>query len=310
MAEHTCMSHRRREDPGVPVTTLLLGGCWKERAPEAFSDEALPILDVDGVMLDAERSHGGRGPRALQLVPDLARRTQRALRALKRVGGFNNDFLARRPAPRPARGGGWIVPEERRAVGFPGRRSAHPGTGSPPASGSSRRQHAEDAPPGGPPSPCSNWRPRAWNWPSARGVPRRNWTLAFQVLGFELPAVCGFRAPFPQAHARWSPGAGRSVSRPRNHLRGDTRTMPRPCASPGALRPEHPMDLSPPSWPASASGRAAGGFSGVSSLRGLLSQISGGHLLPETDTSRRDAGACWERGPGGPCLLGGPMPRP
>lgn len=36
VAEHTCMSHRGVKTPGVPVTTLLLGGAWKERAPEAF----------------------------------------------------------------------------------------------------------------------------------------------------------------------------------------------------------------------------------------------------------------------------------
>ncbi len=35
-AEHTCMSHRGVKTPGVPVTTLLLGGAWKERAPEAL----------------------------------------------------------------------------------------------------------------------------------------------------------------------------------------------------------------------------------------------------------------------------------
>ena len=34
VAEHTCMSHRGVKTPGVPVTTLLLGGAWKEKAPE------------------------------------------------------------------------------------------------------------------------------------------------------------------------------------------------------------------------------------------------------------------------------------
>jgi GTP cyclohydrolase I len=36
VAEHTCMSQRGVRTLGVPVTTLLLGGCWRERAPEAF----------------------------------------------------------------------------------------------------------------------------------------------------------------------------------------------------------------------------------------------------------------------------------
>jgi GTP cyclohydrolase I len=36
VAEHTCMSHRGVKTPGVPVTTLLVGGLWKEEIPEAF----------------------------------------------------------------------------------------------------------------------------------------------------------------------------------------------------------------------------------------------------------------------------------
>jgi len=36
VAEHTCMSHRGLKTPGVPVSTLLVGGLWKEKAPEAL----------------------------------------------------------------------------------------------------------------------------------------------------------------------------------------------------------------------------------------------------------------------------------
>jgi GTP cyclohydrolase I len=36
VAEHTCMSHRGVKTPGVPVSTVLVGGLWKEKAPEAF----------------------------------------------------------------------------------------------------------------------------------------------------------------------------------------------------------------------------------------------------------------------------------
>lgn len=36
VAEHTCMSHRGVKVPGVPVTTLLLGGAWKENPPTVF----------------------------------------------------------------------------------------------------------------------------------------------------------------------------------------------------------------------------------------------------------------------------------
>lgn len=36
-AEHTCMSHRGVKTPGVPVTTLLLGGLWIRETPSAFS---------------------------------------------------------------------------------------------------------------------------------------------------------------------------------------------------------------------------------------------------------------------------------
>lgn len=36
VAEHTCMAHRGVKTPGVPVTTLLLGGVWDGRPPAAF----------------------------------------------------------------------------------------------------------------------------------------------------------------------------------------------------------------------------------------------------------------------------------
>jgi GTP cyclohydrolase I len=36
VAEHTCMSHRGVKTPGVAVNTVLVGGLWKERAPEVF----------------------------------------------------------------------------------------------------------------------------------------------------------------------------------------------------------------------------------------------------------------------------------
>ena len=36
VAEHTCMSHRGVKAPGVPVSTMLVGGFWKDQAPAAF----------------------------------------------------------------------------------------------------------------------------------------------------------------------------------------------------------------------------------------------------------------------------------
>ena len=35
-AEHTCMAHRGVKTPGVPVTTILLGGVWKDAPPRLF----------------------------------------------------------------------------------------------------------------------------------------------------------------------------------------------------------------------------------------------------------------------------------
>jgi GTP cyclohydrolase I len=35
-AEHTCMAHRGVKAPGVPVTTLLLGGAWAQEPPALF----------------------------------------------------------------------------------------------------------------------------------------------------------------------------------------------------------------------------------------------------------------------------------
>lgn len=36
VAEHTCMSHRGVKVSGVPVSTLLLGGLWREKTPAVF----------------------------------------------------------------------------------------------------------------------------------------------------------------------------------------------------------------------------------------------------------------------------------
>jgi GTP cyclohydrolase I len=36
VAEHTCMAHRGVKTPGVPVTTVLLGGAWKDAPPDVF----------------------------------------------------------------------------------------------------------------------------------------------------------------------------------------------------------------------------------------------------------------------------------
>ena len=36
VAVHTCMAHRGVRTPGVPVTTLVLGGLWLDRPPSAF----------------------------------------------------------------------------------------------------------------------------------------------------------------------------------------------------------------------------------------------------------------------------------
>jgi len=36
VAEHTCMSHRGVKVPGVPVTTMLLGGDWVQNPPALF----------------------------------------------------------------------------------------------------------------------------------------------------------------------------------------------------------------------------------------------------------------------------------
>lgn len=36
VAVHTCMAHRGVKTPDVPVTTLVLGGAWREDPPAAF----------------------------------------------------------------------------------------------------------------------------------------------------------------------------------------------------------------------------------------------------------------------------------
>ncbi|MDE3246776.1 MAG: aminotransferase class I/II-fold pyridoxal phosphate-dependent enzyme, partial [Acidobacteriota bacterium] len=74
----------------VQRTALALDASLAAATPRV--GRALLVLDVDGVLIDAERSFMEAVSRALaELVPGLAW-TDEHFRAFKRLGGFNNDF--------------------------------------------------------------------------------------------------------------------------------------------------------------------------------------------------------------------------
>ncbi len=74
----------------VQRTVLALGATLAKATPRGRRE--LLVLDVDGVLIEAERSFMEAVGRALaELVPGLAW-TDAHFRAFKRVGGFNNDF--------------------------------------------------------------------------------------------------------------------------------------------------------------------------------------------------------------------------
>ena len=160
----------------------------------------LLVLDVDGVMLDAERSFMEAVARALrELAPDLAW-TDEHFRAFKRVGGFNNDFRLTAGALALHETGGMDRLGAAAGVGFPaleGRiRELEPS-----CQRAVQRHYAETRRLEIPLVTLPELEATGLELAIYTGRPPEELTLAFQVLGFELPAVCDseprFRKPSP-----------------------------------------------------------------------------------------------------------------
>jgi histidinol-phosphate aminotransferase len=161
-------------------------------SPTSAPPRRLLVLDVDGVLIDADRSFMEAVARALaELRPDLPW-SDAHFRAFKRVGGFNNDFRLAAAALALAESGPRDLLAELEAaegVGFPaveGRIEAL----EPSAQAVVQRHYAATIVLERPLIALPELEASGWELAILTGRPPEELALAWSVLGFRLPAVC------------------------------------------------------------------------------------------------------------------------
>ena len=170
--------------------------------PPAFPEVPRPllILDIDGVLIDAERSFMEAVARALaELAPALAW-SDAAFRQFKRIGGFNNDFRLTAGALALHEAGRMDRLWEAEGVGFPDL-EARIQEREPRCRGVVQAHYAETRRLERPLASRPELEATGMDLAICTGRPPEELALAFEVLGFELPAVCDseprFRKPRP-----------------------------------------------------------------------------------------------------------------
>lgn len=172
-------------------TAQALGGCLPD--PVATPPRRLLVLDVDGVMIDAEQSFMDAVARALA---DLALEMEWSgthFRAFKRIGGFNNDFRLAAGALALAGSSGLDRLEAREGTGFPELEDRIAAL-EPRCREAVQRHYGETRALERPLITLAELRRAGCELAIFTGRPPEELALAFEVLGFELPAVCD-RAP-------------------------------------------------------------------------------------------------------------------
>jgi histidinol-phosphate aminotransferase len=171
-------------------TAALLGGSLA-KAP-VRPPRRLLVLDLDGVLIDAEESFPEAVRRALaDLRPDLPW-SRELFTAFKRVGGFNNDFrLAAGALALSEQGDLDLLPRLRAAEGrgFPeleGRiRDLEPS-----AQAAVQRHYAETVALERPLLTRAELDLEGWDIATLTGRPPEELAFAWKVLGFQLPGLC------------------------------------------------------------------------------------------------------------------------
>ncbi len=168
-----------------------LGADLPEAAPR--TRRRLLVLDIDGVLIDADRSFMEAVSRALgELRPGL-RWTDDTFRAFKRLGGFNNDFrlAAGALALAEVHGDGDLQPRVEGAMGtgFP-QLEARIQALEPIAQSVVQKHYADTIRLERPLVTLADLQGTGWHLAVLTGRPPEELVLAWQVLGFQLPAVC------------------------------------------------------------------------------------------------------------------------
>ena len=149
----------------------------------------LLVLDIDGVMVEADRSFMEAVSRALaELAPALAW-TDDHFRSFKRVGGFNNDFRLTAGALALHEAGQIARLEAAQGIGFPDLESRihalEPGCEKVVQAHYLETRHLES-----PLITLAELEATGMDLAIYTGRPPQELAMAFEVLGFELPSVC------------------------------------------------------------------------------------------------------------------------
>jgi len=167
------------------VTAAALGGALPPSAP--WDRRRLLVLDVDGVLIEADRSFMEAVSRAMaELAPGQAWSDEH-FRAFKRIGGFNNDFRLT--------AGAWALAErDELARVFEGRPfpelEARLEELEPPAKEVVQRHYADTIQHERPLISLDELGALGWDLAILTGRPPEELELAWKVLGWSLPALC------------------------------------------------------------------------------------------------------------------------
>ncbi|GLH72039.1 hypothetical protein GETHLI_05410 [Geothrix limicola] len=169
----------------------VLGG--KLPAPAALAERKLLVLDIDGVLIDADRSFMEAVARALAELRPALLWSDGAFRAFKRLGGFNNDFRLTAGALALAEANGDVdlqpILEGALGRGFP-ELEARIQALEPSAQLVVQKHYADTIRLEKPLVSLDELRATGWDLAVLTGRPPEELDLAWRVLGFRLPAVC------------------------------------------------------------------------------------------------------------------------
>ena len=162
-------------------------------APTPRARKRLLVLDIDGVLIDADRSFMEAVARALAELRPTLPWSDDTFRAFKRLGGFNNDFRLSAGALALAEihGDVDLLPliEQANGRGFPELESRFLAL-EPGAQAVVQKHYADTIRLERPLVTLAELHATGWDLAILTGRPPEELELAWRVLGFKLPAVC------------------------------------------------------------------------------------------------------------------------
>jgi len=178
-------------EPDTARVAATLGSALPAPVPRAT--RRLLVLDIDGVLIDADRSFMEAVARTLAELRPALPWSDAAYRAFKRLGGYNNDFRLAAGALALAEAHGDVdlrpVIEAADGCGFP-ELNARMEALEPAAQILVQKHYADTISLERPLTTLAELQATGWELAVLTGRPPEELDLAWKVLGFQLPAVC------------------------------------------------------------------------------------------------------------------------